>query len=127
MEEKKRRQRKQRQTTTRRKFRKTYFREWRMYRDLTLEAAAEQIGDYLREHEYATGYTYATLGRLERGLIGYTQMVLEAMAHIYRTDEPSLITRDPDDSEGMWAIWQKMQSADRRKLVEIAKTLSEEP
>jgi transcriptional regulator with XRE-family HTH domain len=114
------------QTRLKPRFRKTYFREWRKHRDLTLEEAADKIGEYLRDHNVAIGYTYATLGRLERGIIGYTQIVLEAMEHVYKTDAASLLMRDPedDDADGIMRILRRANSGDRQKILEIAKTIT---
>lgn len=104
--------------------RKTHLREWRLDRGLTLEVAAERIGENLRERGIASGYTHATLGRLERGLVAYTQPVLEAMADVYSVDLASLLMRNPSDPEGMWAIWDEAKQADRQKIVAIAKIIT---
>ncbi len=106
------------------RLRRTYFREWRKHRELTLELAAERVGDFLREHGIADGYTHATLGRLERGLVAYTQPVLEALAFVYQTDPASLLMRNPTDSEALWSIWDNAKQAEREQIVEIARTLT---
>lgn len=76
----------------------TFFRQWREHRGMTLEKAAELVGDRLAELGHAKSYTHASLGRLERGEFAYKQHILEALAAIYRTDQAALLTRDPTDS-----------------------------
>jgi transcriptional regulator with XRE-family HTH domain len=91
---------------------KTYIREWRHHRGLTLE----QLGDRL-------GMTASHLSMLERGLRGYTQDMLEALADALATDPASLLMRDPTDPEAIWSIWDRAKPGERRQIVEIAETL----
>jgi transcriptional regulator with XRE-family HTH domain len=81
------------------RFRRTYIRKWRQHRQLTLEQLADRVG-----------VTAAAISLLERGLIGYTQKTLEAIAEALQTDPASLLMRDPTDAEAIWsmdpeAIW----------------------
>ncbi|WP_210338435.1 helix-turn-helix domain-containing protein [Bradyrhizobium genosp. L] len=112
------------------KLRRTYFREWRDYRGLTQEQAAERVAAFLIENGLAKGYTHASIQRLEAAKIGYTQGVLEALAHAYNTDVASLLMRDPmvlkgsSDARALWSIWDQAEMADREKIVDIAKTVT---
>ena len=92
--------------------RRTFIRDWRQSRGLTLEQLANRIG-----------ITHASLSRIERGLQPYSQPLLEAIAHALQTDPASLLTRDPTDPEGIWSIWDRAKPGERRQIVEIAKTL----
>ncbi len=105
-------------------YRKTFIRQWREYRGLTLEAVADRVGERLRELGLAEGYTHSTLGRLERGLVRYEQPVLEAIAEALTTDVASLLMRDPTDSEALWTVWDNAAPGERRQIVEIAKTIT---
>jgi transcriptional regulator with XRE-family HTH domain len=96
----------------RRQRRKTYIREWRHHRGLTLEQLA-----------YRVGMTHASLSRVERGLQDYTQGLLEALAAELGTDAASLLMRDPTDSEALWSLWDIAQPGQKAQLLEIAKTL----
>lgn len=58
---------------------RVFFREWRKYRDLSQEQAAERMG-----------FTQETVSRLERGKFDYTQESLEAMASAYGCDPQDL-------------------------------------
>ena len=92
--------------------RRTFIREWRQSRGLTLEQVANRIG-----------ITHASLSRIERGLQPYSQPLLEAIADVLQTEPASLLMRDPTDPEGIWSIWDQAKPGERRRIVEIAKTL----
>jgi transcriptional regulator with XRE-family HTH domain len=106
-----------------------FLREWRMFNDLTLEAAAEKIGLLSAEWTSAdpenrpVTMTHATLSRIERGKLPYNQHLLELLADVYRTDIPSLIMRDPTEPDGIWSIWDGLSPPQKTQVVEIAKTI----
>jgi len=89
-----------------------FIREWRQYRGLTQEKLADRLET-----------TKANISRIENLKQGYTQDFLEACADKLSTDTASLIMRDPTEPEGMWSIWDQAKPAERRQIVEIAKTL----
>lgn len=93
-------------------YHRSYIREWRLDRGLTLERLAERVGK-----------THATLSRIERGKQPYTQPLLEAIADALQTDPASLLMRNPSDPEGIWSVWEKATPVKRRQIIEIAKTL----
>jgi transcriptional regulator with XRE-family HTH domain len=95
-----------------RRFRRTYIREWRKYRGLTLEKVADRLD-----------MTPGHISMLERGQRGYTQETLEAVASALQTDVASLLMRDPTDPDAIWSIWDLAKPGQRRQIVEIAKTL----
>src|SRR5262252_1853026 len=94
-----------------RRFRRTFIREWRKYRGLTLEKVADRLD-----------MTPGHISMLERGQRGYTQETLEAVAAALQTDVASLLMRDPGDSEGLWSIWDRAKPAQRRQIVAIVTT-----
>ena len=96
----------------RQQFRRTFIRQWREYRGLTLERLADRLG-----------MTAGNLSQLERGNQGYTQNTLEALAHALQTDVASLLMRNPEDSEGLWSLWDQAKPGERQMLVGIAKTV----
>jgi len=95
-----------------RKFRRTFIREWRQHRGLTLEQLAARL-DMTASH----------LSMLERGGRGYTQNTLEELAQALQTDPASLLMRQPGDDE-MWSLWDQARPGVRRQITEIAKTLT---
>jgi transcriptional regulator with XRE-family HTH domain len=96
-----------------RQFRKTYIRQWREYRGLTLEQLADRVG-----------MTASYLSMFERGQRGYTQNTMEDLAHALQTDVPSLISRNPEGEEDIWSIWDNAKTGDRKMIVDIAKTVT---
>ena len=96
-----------------RQFQKTYIRQWREYRNLTLEQLAERVD-----------MTASYLSMLERGQRGYTQETLESLAYALQTDAASLIMRDPTDDEAVWSIWDQAKPGERKMIVDIAKTIT---
>ena len=96
------------------KFRRTFIRQWRQKRGLTLEQLAARLDDMAPSN----------LSMLERGLRGYTQPTLERIADELGTDVASLLMRDPTDSEALWSIWEHAKPGQRLQIVEIAKTIT---
>lgn len=71
--------------------RKTFLKQWREHRDLTLEAAAVEFD-----------MSPAQLSRIENAVSPYTQDILELAAGVYKTDIASLLFRDPKNSDPLW-------------------------
>lgn len=94
------------------RFNRTFIREWRKHRGLTLERLADRLD-----------MTPGHLSMLERGQRGYTQETLEAIADALLTDVASLLMRNPADPDAIWSVWDQAKPATRRQIVEIAKTL----
>lgn len=80
-----------------------FLREWREYREMTLEEVGE-----------AVGISHAQLGRIERRLQKYNQELLEALAELYETEPASLIMRDPTNADAIWSLWDKAQPGERQ-------------
>ena len=91
------------------KFRPTCIRQWRHYRGMTLETVAERIN-----------MTPGLVSLVERGLRGYTQDTVEALASALRTDPAGLLTRDPTDPKAIWGIWEKAKPTQRKQITEMA-------
>lgn len=86
-----------RQKTTRRR---TFLREWREYRNLTQEKAAERIG-----------IEQPTLSRLERGISPYSQDFLEKAAYAYMCEPADLLMRNPLDEDAVWTVADHLRTA----------------
>lgn len=102
------------------KFRPTYIKQWRKARNLTQEQLAERVAEYLAKQGDGSGYTHASIQRLENGKIGYTQAVLEALADAMGTDPASLLMRDPTDRSAMWTVWDQALPAEREIIEQQA-------
>ncbi len=101
-----------RQQQKARSFRRTYIREWRKKREMTLEELAG-----------ALDMTASHFSMLERGQRGYTQETLEAIAGVLKTSAASLLTRNPLVDGLEWSIWDHADPAERKLALEILKTV----
>lgn len=79
--------------------RRTFLRQWREYRQLTQEAAAERIG-----------MDRTTLSRIERGRVPYDQALLEAAADAYACEPADLLVRDPSREDFIWSIMDTLKA-----------------
>lgn len=86
--------------------RRTYIREWRKFRNLTLERMAERIG-----------VTAGALSQLERGDVAYTQPMLEALAEALGCEPSDLITRDPHTNLELQLVWDAISKQDRHRAM----------
>lgn len=93
--------------------RRTYIKQWRVFRGLTQEQLAEK-----------TGMSPGNISLIERGLQNYTQETLEAIAHALKCEPADLLSRGPDDPEGFTPIWERATRGQRQQIVEIAKTIT---
>lgn len=95
----------------RKQYRRTYIREWRQDRGLTLEQLADRIG-----------MKASALSYLERGQSAYTQGTLELLAEALGTDPASLIMRNPGD-DAIWSLWDQASAAEKQQITEVVKVL----
>jgi transcriptional regulator with XRE-family HTH domain len=99
-------------------YRKTYIREWREAKPMTLEALAARVGEKIG------GMTHASLSRIERGLQPYSQPILEAIAEeLTDGDVASLLIRNPADPDAIWSIWDRAKPGQRKTIVTIADSI----
>lgn len=87
-----------------------FIREWRKHRGLTLERLADRIG-----------VTAGAIGQLERGEVGYTQPMLEALAEALQTIPGALVSWPPGRDPGMADILRRAtpeQAATIRTMAE---------
>jgi transcriptional regulator with XRE-family HTH domain len=91
---------------------RTKIREWRKFRGLSQERLGELVG-----------VSHTTIGRLERGRTRYIQATLESIARELQTDPASLLVRDPNDPEGIWAVWERIPPQRRREAIAVLSLL----
>jgi transcriptional regulator with XRE-family HTH domain len=84
-----------------------FIREWRKYRNLTLEKLAERVG-----------VTHGALSQLERGEVNYTQPMLEALADALQCEPADLIMRDPNSE--IWSVMDVLKAAPEAEQRQIA-------
>jgi transcriptional regulator with XRE-family HTH domain len=79
---------------------RTFLREWRDYRHLTQEQAAERIG-----------IEQPTLSRIERGISPYSQDFLERAAWAYMCEPADLLMRNPLNDDAIWSVADHLRQA----------------
>lgn len=104
------------------RFQPTKIKECRENAKLSQDQLAAMVGEYLAERGLAKGYSYSMIGRLERGLVRYTQPVMEAIADALGCDVPTLIVGPKRDAAP--TFWSEASPDDREKLAEYAQFLS---
>lgn len=93
--------------------RRTFFKEWREFRELSQQQLADRLDT-----------SVPSISRIENGTQPYTQDVLEALAEALRTDPASLLMRNPSDPEAIWSLWDSAKPAERKMIVDIARTVT---
>ena len=93
--------------------RRTFIREWRKKRHLTLEQLAERVE-----------VTAGAISQLERGQIGYTQPMIEALAAALRCEPEDLISRPPDAQFGLMLVWNDIPESERPRAIELLKAFA---
>lgn len=93
--------------------RRTFIREWRKSKHLTLERVAERIG-----------VTPGALSQLERGEINYTQPMLEALADAIGCEPADLIMRGPTADRGLLLVWSGIPDKDKAQALAVLRTFS---
>lgn len=92
--------------------RRIFVRQWREYRGLTQEQLADRVG-----------WSVGNVSQLERGLQGYSQEGLEALADALQCDPGQLLTVDPTDDTAIWSLWERAKPAQRQTLLDVARSL----
>lgn len=91
--------------------RRLFLKEWRKYRDdMTQETLAERAG-----------MSVSNISQLERGLQGYSQEGLEALADALQCEPGHLLTVDPTTDEAIWSIWEQAKPGEKREIIGFAK------
>lgn len=74
-----------------RKYGKTFIREWRQHRGLSLR----RLADRLELDGPDETFSHASIGRIENGQQPYSQPILEAIAHALSVEVSDLLSVDP--------------------------------
>lgn len=69
------------------------------------------------------GWSVGNVSQLERGLQGYSQEGLEALAEALQCDPGQILTVDPTGDDAIWSIWERAKPGERQMIVELAKTV----
>jgi transcriptional regulator with XRE-family HTH domain len=95
---------------------KHFIREWRRHRGLTQDELANAI---------RVDRTY--LNKIERGKRRYIPSVLEAMAETLGCAPGDLISRRPDQTSEIEALYMSLSAEDRSRAIAVLKTVFGRP
>lgn len=98
----------------RKKKRPTFIKDWRKHRHLT----QEQLGERL-------GLAQATVARIERGEINYTQPVLEALADALNCDPWVLIWRPPGAQDKLRDVLAELDPDTQKRALTVIQALKD--
>lgn len=92
--------------------RRIFLKEWREYRQLTQEALADRVD-----------MSVSNISQLERGLQGYSDEGLQALAEALQTEPGHILTVDPSDDDAIWSLWERAEPSQRQVIMDVAKGL----
>lgn len=92
-----------------------FFKEWRKHRGLTQEELADLVG-----------VTPPSISQLERGLQGFTDSTLEALAEALACKPGDLLMRNPLDEDAPWSIWDHLKPEQKRSAMLFIRAMEEE-
>lgn len=90
--------------------RRIFLRQWREYRGLTQEQLADRVG-----------WSVGNVSQLERGLQGYSDEGLAALAEALNCTPGQILDVDPTDDKAIWSLWERAKPAQRDALLEVAR------
>jgi transcriptional regulator with XRE-family HTH domain len=88
--------------------RRHYWKEWREFRQLDQEVAAERIG-----------ISRTQLSKIENMKSPYSQGLLQAAAYAYQCSEADLLIRNPLNADAPWSLMDAMQRAPESTRAQI--------
>ncbi len=95
--------------------RRHFLKEWREYRGLDQEKAAERVG-----------LSRTQLSKIENMRSPYSQGLLEAASVAYDCSVADLVMRNPGDPNAPWSIYDQLQRAPaptRQQIIAVIETL----
>lgn len=105
---------------TNRKYGKTYIREWREYRGLSLR----RLADRLELNGPDETISHASIGRIENGQQPYSQPVLEAIATALNVSVTDLLGVDPMKEGEVVDLMRMINDKNRAQAIRVLKALT---
>lgn len=105
---------------TKRKLGKTYIREWREYRGLSLR----RLADRLELSGPDETISHASIGRIENGQQPYSQPVLEAIAAALNVSVTDLLGVDPMKEGEVVDLMRMINDKNRAQAIRVLKALT---
>lgn len=93
--------------------RRNYLAEWRKYRNnMTQPALADRVG-----------MSVSNISQLERGLQGYSEDGLEALAEALQCEPWHILNVNPLDEDSVWSLWERAEPAQRQVILDVARNI----
>ncbi|WP_112771605.1 helix-turn-helix domain-containing protein [Ensifer adhaerens] len=105
---------------TNRKYGKTFIREWREYRGLSLR----RLADRLELNGPDETISHASIGRIENGQQPYSQPVLEAIASSLNVSVTDLLGVDPTKEGEVVDLMRMINDKNRAQAIRVLKALT---
>ncbi|ASQ10201.1 helix-turn-helix transcriptional regulator [Sinorhizobium meliloti] len=105
---------------TKRKYGKTYIREWREYRGLSLR----RLADRLELNGPEETISHASIGRIENGLQPYSQPIIEAIAAALNVSVTDLLGVDPTKEGEVVDLMRMINDKNRAQAIRVLKALT---
>lgn len=105
---------------TNRKYGKTYIREWREYRGLSLR----RLADRLELNGPDETISHASIGRIENGQQPYSQPVLEAIATALNVSVTDLLGVDPMKEGEVVDLMRMINDKNRAQAIRVLRALT---
>jgi transcriptional regulator with XRE-family HTH domain len=103
------------------KFARTYIKEWRKYRGLSLR----RLADRLELDGPDDTISHTSIQRIENGIQPYSQPVLEALSHALNVSVVDLISVDPTKEGEVIDLLRLINDQNRDQAIRVLKALAE--
>lgn len=104
-----------------RKYGKTYIREWRERRGLSLRRLADRI----EMDDSDDTLSHASIGRIENGQQPYSQPILEALSHALDVSVVDLIGTDPTKEGEVVDLMRLIDDKNRELAIRLLRSITE--
>ena len=101
-------------------YKKTYIRQWRKHRGLSLRKLAARIESSPGEELIS----FASLGRIERGQQPYSQPIIEGIAQALNVTVPMLLESDPEKEGEVIDLLRNLDPSKREDAVKMLRALA---
>jgi len=105
---------------TNRKYGKTFIREWREYRGLSLR----RLADRLELDGPKETLSHASIGRIENGQQPYDQPIVEAIAAALNVSVTDLLSVDPTKEGEVVDLMRMINDKNRAQAIRVLKALT---
>jgi len=92
-----------------------FLREWRVHRNLTQQRLADRVG-----------LSKPFISEMERGIKGYSQDTLEALAEALMCEPADLLMRDPTSPDPIWSVWDRVPATKKQDALRVLAAFAED-